>query len=478
MNKNNNKRVFQYGNVNKYIKNKRINKGIDDQNITDSNSGVTGIMIHFNSNPSDLARFYKELDIKTKSLNGEVNNEARDLSYVSALGISEVIPDNVILEKVGVRPAGPANAANARVYDLRLAGVIKEYGNNRSTYLDAVTKAKAIVRSMIHSNLEKEIFKDNLFALEFNNKTGSFRTFLNVFDQAVKRQLEWAIDSSMTQRIIQDIKELQIRNCECDAQTYIDRINENIILYSREHANQELVRLAVNQIEDPAAREIVENSIRNSAWHVLDANNEVMLSVYNEIMNYGLDDKGYDKFSRMMKDGDISVGETPFTKRTNVNNVITGGLKNMLEVMGKTVKRIKKENPTKSVYYVRVTTNPRPEPNWKNTSKEDKKDLNISAANFKKVEDKIDESILRTQIDYKNKDPSKEPCFYCRDVLAYLRTCSSHCYNKCNFNFKGNDGNKKFKRSEEQVKSLELKRKSERDELNKWKAQNKGRHGL
>jgi len=66
MNKNsNNKRVFQYGNVNKYIKNKRVSKGVDDQSTTDSSGGVTGTMVHFSSNPSDLARLYKEIDIKT-----------------------------------------------------------------------------------------------------------------------------------------------------------------------------------------------------------------------------------------------------------------------------------------------------------------------------------------------------------------------------------------------------------------------------
>ena len=40
MNHNNNKkRQFQYGNVGKYIKNKRVNKGIEDKNIIDSNNG-------------------------------------------------------------------------------------------------------------------------------------------------------------------------------------------------------------------------------------------------------------------------------------------------------------------------------------------------------------------------------------------------------------------------------------------------------
>ena len=79
MNRNsNNKRQLQYGNVSKYIKNKRVGKGIEDRSIVDSSSGSTSIMVHFNSSPSDLARFYNEVDIKTKSLNGEVNSEARD----------------------------------------------------------------------------------------------------------------------------------------------------------------------------------------------------------------------------------------------------------------------------------------------------------------------------------------------------------------------------------------------------------------
>ena len=156
----------------------------------------------------------------------------------------------------------------------------------------------------------------------------------------------------------------------------------------------------------------------------------------------------------------------------------------MLEALGKTIKRIRREHPTKSVYYVRVPTNPRQEPSWKKNDKEDAKQLNISATKFDTKKSgnidgiKIDENLLRTQVDYKNKDPSKEPCFFCRDVLAYLRTCGGHCYNKCNYNFKSNEGNKRFKKTEEQVKALELKRKSEREELNKWKTLNKGRHGL
>ena len=36
------------------------------------------IIIHSNSTPSDLARFYTDLDIKIKSLNGEVKSEARN----------------------------------------------------------------------------------------------------------------------------------------------------------------------------------------------------------------------------------------------------------------------------------------------------------------------------------------------------------------------------------------------------------------
>jgi hypothetical protein len=120
-------------------------------------------------------------------------------------------------------------------------------------------------------------------------------------------------------------------------------------------------------------------------------------------MSYGLDDKGYDKFSRMMKDGDISVGETPFTKRTSVSSTTTGGLKSTLEATGKAVKRVKRESPTKSVYYVRVATNPRPEPSWKSTSKEDKKELNISATNFRKGEDRTGEGALGAQTDYRSR---------------------------------------------------------------------------
>ena len=108
----------------------------------------------------------------------------------------------------------------------------------------------------------------------------------------------------------------------------------------------------VEQLEG-AAREDVEATIERISGEELDKDLEVIKAIYMEVMEYGLDNQGCNKYNDMMKHQDISRTETPFRVRTFTNGVVTGGLNCMLDAFDKTINRIIKENPCRKVYYRR-----------------------------------------------------------------------------------------------------------------------------
>ena len=73
----------------------------------------------------------------------------------------------------------------------------------------------------------------------------------------------------------------------------------------------------------------------------------------------------------------------------------------MMEALSKTIKRIKREHPTKSVYYVRVSTSSRQEPNWKGLGKDEGKDFSTSAA-------KVDPKSSGDKVDYRPQEKVRE----------------------------------------------------------------------
>ena len=156
---------------------------------------------------------------------------------------------------------------------------------------------------------------------------------------------------------------------------------------------------------------------------------EVIKSLYKEVMAYGLDNQGCNKYNDMMKHDDVSREDTPFSVRTVTNGVVKGGLNYMLDEFDKTVNRIRKENPTRKVYYVRkeIKVNPNPKPN-------PTKEIQVAALNTTEDRDKRDIELdkkLMNIIDFKNKDPTKTPCYFCRNVIVYWKSCNSHSFQNC-----------------------------------------------
>ena len=168
------------------------------------------------------------------------------------------------------------------------------------------------------------------------------------------------------------------------------------------------------------AREDVEATIDRISDDDLDKDLEVIKAIYKEVMSYGLDTQGCNKYNDLMKHDDVSREETNFSVRTVTNGVVTGGLNFMLDEFDKTIDRIRKENPTRREHYVRREIKPNPKPS---VSKENEK---IQLAALNRIEDKekkekeveLDKSLM-SKIDFKNKDPTKKSCFFCRDVLIY-----------------------------------------------------------
>ena len=71
-----------------------------------------------------------------------------------------------------------------------------------------------------------------------------------------------------------------------------------------------------------------------------------------------------------------------------------------------------------------------------------------------------------SRTDFKNKDPTKKPCIFCRDVLIYWRSYGSHSYTNCYYNENGEFGCNKYvktKKTKETIEKVVLQRKQFRE---------------
>ena len=183
---------------------------------------------------------------------------------------------------------------------------------------------------------------------------------------------------------------MRIIDCDEDCYTYLIRVRDMIKLYKKQVQVKLRIQFQVDQLDD-VARENIEATIQRISGNELDKDLEVIKAIYKEVMTYGLDTQGCNKYNDMMKHDDVSREDTPFSVRIVTNDVVKGGLNYMLDEFDKTVSRIRKENPTRKVYYVRkeIKTNPNPKPN-------PPKEIQVAALNTTENKDKKDIELDKT----------------------------------------------------------------------------------
>ena len=212
--------------------------------------------------------------------------------------------------------------------------------------------------------LKEDLRKHPQYVGEFNEK-GSIKAYLDRLILTSRMIFDWGVKDQEKETIRTNLKQMKIIDCDEDCYTYLIRVRNMIKLYKKQVQFKLRIQFQVDQL-DNVVRVNIEETIQRISGGELDRDLEVIKSIYKEVMAYGLDNQGCNKYDDMMKHDDVSREDTPFSVRTITNGVVKGGLNYMLDEFDKTVNRIRKQNPTRKVYYVRkeikANLNPKPNP--------------------------------------------------------------------------------------------------------------------
>ena len=241
--------------------------------------------------------------------------------------------------------------------ELQRNEIIAQWEVDRSTYLNEVSKAKGKIEELIHMQLKEDLRKHQEYVNEFNAK-GFLKAYLERLILTSRLIFDWGVKGQEKETIKTNLKDMKIKDCNEDCYAYLTKVRDIVKLYKKQVIISLKEQFQVEQLEG-AAREDVEATIERISGDELDKDLEVIKAIYMEVMEYGLDNQGCNKYNDMMKHQDISRMETPFSVRTVTNGVVTGGLNCMLDEFAETVNRIIKENPCRKVYYRRrkITVN-------------------------------------------------------------------------------------------------------------------------
>jgi hypothetical protein len=426
----------------RYSNQRKVSIGKEDEDLKDSIDGYATSKFHRNSTPNEYTVTMKALKLYSQSnFPGPVTREITG-GDPDALSINVTMPMNLIVDQLGARPgAGPAEANNRKKWESDEKSLSEDWIRRRRKYLEQTGKLKGIIeQEFMTTDLREELNRVQAYRDAFNNDQGSMRAFMIVLIEQLSKILSWS-EANSKDAIIKEIKQMKIAD-KGDAYAYFTDIENLINLLINANVEISKKQLNVAGIADVAVRDTQINHIKLMESARVDGDKELIKRIYDEFFYYALDDRGMTHYTNKSNEQQTAKGETPYsTRTTDANNNVTGGLGNMMKSMKKTLDRIKRENPTKKIYYVRD------KPEFGNRLKTDATNILVNAQNEVKIDS-------HEGVDFENKDPTKKPCFYCRDTLVRFSACKKHDWNSCFFNEKGNATKKKT--AEEKKKAVDF----------------------
>ena len=439
-----------------FDRNNRL-KGSVDEVVKDSITGHGDAIIHRASNPDEYNRIFIQLEEYARTnYKGQIAKEVAGEAG-SRLAEATIMPMDLVVVEMGRIRAG--NAATLAAWDKESLVIKGQWMKDRAKYFEQVDFMKGYIMNLISNDIRDDLSKHADYNNEFNNEKGTLRAYLDILIEKLSIILPWS-KANNSEEIEKNIKDLKIYQCGC-ALEYEKRIQALIKQLKKSKVAIEKERLQINNIENVEVREQQLRLINASKEAEVDGNSSIIKVIWIEMIGHGMDERGRTHYKNLFETSKCRSDSTPFSKRTDVNNVITGGLNNMMTSFKETLDRIKSENPTMKIHY--VINNP-DLGNKLTTDKE--KEIAMNPADLKKLK-----AVIKLdpydKVDFKNKDASAKPCTYCRDTLVRFKVCQGHSYDDCfyNPNCKSRLLNSKpdLKRSTVQRKKAEEDAKAKRD---------------
>ena len=203
----------------------KVAKGAIDITLQDALSGHRTNVLHINSTPGDLQSWFKNVkDVVQVNFAGEIAKEVNLDNYTSEYALYRTCPDATRNAAMGAnRPQG--NGVIAKEWDNKSKQIIAQWGVDRSTYLNEVSKAKGKIEELIHMQLKEDLRKHPQYVAEFNAK-GSIKAYL---DRLILTS-RMIFDSPEKETITTNLKQMKIVDCDEDCYTYLIRVRDMIKL--------------------------------------------------------------------------------------------------------------------------------------------------------------------------------------------------------------------------------------------------------
>ena len=148
----------------------KVAKGAIDTTLQDALSGHRTNVLHMNSTPGDMKSWFKNVkEMIQLNFVGEVASEVNLDNYTSEYALHRTCPNATRDAAIVVaRPHG--NGRDTKEWDNMSKQIITQWGVDRSTYINEVSKAKGKIEELIYTQWKEDLRKRDLYVKEFNAK--------------------------------------------------------------------------------------------------------------------------------------------------------------------------------------------------------------------------------------------------------------------------------------------------------------------
>ena len=196
-----------------------VAKGAIETTLQDALSGHRTNVLHINSTPDDMESWFKHIkEMIQVNFAGEVATEVNLDNYTSEYALHRTCPDATRNAAMVVnRPQG--SGAIAKEWDDKSKQIIAQWGADRSTYLNEVSRAKGKIEELIHMQFREDLRKHPQYVAEFNAK-GSIKAYLDRLILTSRLIFDWGVKDQEKETIRTNLKQMKIIDCDEDCYTY------------------------------------------------------------------------------------------------------------------------------------------------------------------------------------------------------------------------------------------------------------------